>query len=345
MTTKRLYRIATASVAVVMVLGLTVGCTRSEPETFAIKFSHHQQVDSPQHKGALRFKELAQARAAEKGYKVDVQVFPAGQLGSLRDQVEQTQQGSIQMVQASVPFFGSWDSNLNIAGFPFLFPDKETAFKVLMGPAGRRMTARMEAEGFKPMSYWPLGSIWFTSSKPTATVADLRGQKIRIYPSPILAAQYEAWGATATPMDYAELYTALQQRVVDGQENPLQSINMLKTWEVQKYFVNTDHSFFFYLVAANLKWFNGLHPDLQEIVLAAEREAALYQKELLDTQEAAWYKTLVEQGATIVRLTDERRAEWRRASRPVWDKFIGTGRGQVHPEVFAAFEAELGRYW
>lgn len=301
-----------------------------------IKFAHNQQTNSPHHEALLHFKELVETRAADAGYDVSIQIFPAMQVGDMMATTEQVQTGAIQMTQQPAVILANWSGALNLLGFPYLFPDGDTAFEVLNGPAGQKIMKTLEPEGFVGFSFWPLGALYVTSNKDTHTLADLRGQKIRVIPSPVLIKTYEAWGATPTPIGFGELYTALQQGVVDGQENPLQTAVMLNFWEVQKYFVKTEHRYFNYGVIANKRWWEGLPKDLQAIITTAEDEAVRYHKRLLDSATDEWYQTVAANGATFIEPDAAALRAWREASMPVHKEFVGTGAGQVPPDIYQA---------
>lgn len=301
-----------------------------------IKFAHNQQTNSPHHEALVHFKELVEQRAADAGYDVTVQIFPAMQVGDMTESTEQVQAGAIQMTQQPAVVLANWSGAFNLLGFPYLFPDGDTAFEVLNGPAGEKIMKTLEPEGFVGFSFWPLGAIYLTSNKETRTLADLRGQKVRVMPSPILIETFEAWGATPTPIGFGELYTALQQGVVDGQENPLQTSVMLNFWEVQKYFVNTRHRFFNYGVIANKRWWDGLPKELQQIIATAEDEAVRYHKGLLDAAEEKWYQTTADNGAIFIEPDAEALRAWKAASMPVHKEFVGAGTGKVPAEIYQA---------
>lgn len=322
-------------VGLVAALSLTAA-TGADAAQYLIKFAHNQRTDSPHHKAILYFKELVEKRAAAAGYDVSVQVFPAMQVGDMTSTTEQVQAGAIQMTQQPAVVLANWSGAFNLLGFPYLFPDGDTAFDVLNGPAGERIMKTLEPEGFVGFSFWPLGAVYVTSNKETHTVADMQGQKIRVIPSPILIATYKAWGAIPTPIGFGELYTALQQGIVDGEENPLQTAVMLHFWEVQKYFVDTRHSFFNYGVIANKNWWDSLPPELQGIITKAEDEAVHYHKKLLDSAIEKWHQTVAEKGGTFIEPTAAALNEWRKVSMPVHKQFVGNDTGQVPPEVYQA---------
>ncbi len=322
--------------AIALVGAAWVTASPNAPAEEVIKFAHNQQTNSPHHEALLQFKKVVEQRGAEAGYDVTVRIFPNMQVGDMTESTEQVQAGAIHMTQQPAVVLANWSGAFNLLGFPYLFPDADTAFEVLNGPAGNKIMKTLEPEGFVGFSFWPLGAIYLTSSKETRTLADLEGQKIRVMPSPILIKTFEAWGATPTPIGFGELYTALQQGIVDGQENPLQTNYMLNFWEVQGYFVDTEHRFFNYGVIANKQWWDALPKELQQIITAAENEAVRYHKGLLEGAEQKWRQAIAENGGTFVEPSEEALQAWREASMPVHKQFVGHETDQVPPEIYQA---------
>ena len=199
-------------------------------QKIVLKFNHHQQIDSPQHKGAVYFKKLVEERS---GGRIEVQVYPASQLGGLREGTEGVQMGTIEMSQPPTSILGNFSTAFSIVDMPFLWPNAKVLWTVLDGPIGKEIMTSVEKKNMKGFSFWGCGFKLLTANKALRTPDDVKGLKFRVMPNPLLEAQFKAWGAFAVPMDFGELYNALQQRVVDGQENPLQSIRMLKFWEVE----------------------------------------------------------------------------------------------------------------
>jgi C4-dicarboxylate-binding protein DctP len=150
--------------------------------------------------------------------------------------------------------------------------------------------------------------------------------KYRVMPSPLLVAQFEAWGASAVPIDYAECYNALQQGVIDGVEWPITSIRDWKLWEVQKSITLTHHGYLAYLVIGNKRWFESLPSDLQDIILSAELEAAKKQRQLT-TERESLSLTDIQKHMEVIHLTDEQKKGFQNASMnawPVWKEKVGS---------------------
>jgi len=307
-----------------------------QPGGKVIKFSHNQQTITPPHKAAEMFKQLVEQRT--KGY-YEVQIYPAQQLGGLRDQVEGTILGTIEVTQQTPATVSLFVPKVMVLDFPFLWSDEDTMWKVLDGPLGQELLQSLEAKGLKGVGFWSSGFKNFTSGKkPIATPDDFRGMKIRVIPSPLLSAQYEAWGASPTPVDFKELYTALQQGLVDGQENPPGTIVDVKLYEVQKYMTESHHGFLHYIMMFNKKWFDAQPKGNQEILTQAMKEAGRWERKAMRDRDAEATRRIKEAGVQISALTPEAREQFRQLSLKVHDKFADrVGRDYLR-RVYAELE-------
>jgi C4-dicarboxylate-binding protein DctP len=284
-----------------------------------IKFSHNQQTITPPHKAAEMFKQFVEERT--KGY-YDVQIYPAQQLGGLRDQVEGTMLGTIEVTQQTPATISLFVPKVMLLDYPFLWTAEEAMWKVLDGPIGQELLQSLESKGLKGVDFWSSGFKNFTSGKkPIRTPDDFKGMKIRVIPSPLLSAQYEAWGASPTPVDFKELYTALQQGLVDGQENPPGTIVDVKLYEVQKYMTESRHGFLHYIMIFNKKWFDAQPKANQEILAAAMKEAGRWQRKAMMERDAEATKRIKEAGVQLVDLTPQAREQFRQLSLKVHERF------------------------
>jgi C4-dicarboxylate-binding protein DctP len=145
--------------------------------------------------------------------------------------------------------------------------------------------------------------------------------KMRVLPSPVLIATFKAWGASPTTIDYKEIYTALQQKVVDGWDSPIIVVPQLKIYEIQKYVTLAQYRLFSYVTMVSKQTFEGLPPDLQQVVLQADRDALGEYMKLFHAQDAEAVKMAEEKGMTVVRLTPEQREGFKKAAEPVYEQF------------------------
>jgi C4-dicarboxylate-binding protein DctP len=307
-----------------LLLGVTAGGSAQPASTpggskVAIKFSHNQQTITPPHKAAEMFKQFVEERT--KGY-YEVQIYPAQQLGGLRDQVEGTILGTIELTQQTPPTVSLFVPKAMVLDFPFLWTNEEAMWKVLDGPLGQELLQSLEAKGLKGVDFWSSGFKNFTSGrKPIRTPDDFKGMKIRVIPSPLLSSQYEAWGASPTPVDFKELYTALQQGLVDGQENPAGTIVDVKLYEVQKYMTESRHGFLHYIMMFNKKWFDAQPKPNQEILIQAVKEAGRWERKAMMDRDADATRRIKEAGVEVMALTPQAREQFRQLSLKVHEKF------------------------
>ncbi|MCV9887870.1 TRAP transporter substrate-binding protein [Metabacillus halosaccharovorans] len=293
----------------------------AEFEEVEITFSHNQPIESPEHVGAEKFKEIVEEKT---GGKVKVNVFPASQLGSLREQVEGTQLGEINITMQPTAVVTPFVDDIKVIDLPYLWPpSNEQTYKVLDGEVGQELLGTLEKGGFKGLGYWPGGfKLFTTGDKEVHKPEDFKGMTMRVMESPLLIEQYKTWGATAIPVPYAEVYNSLQQGVVDGQENPLQTIFLNNYHEVQKNVIDSYHGTMTYVLMANQDWFNGLSEDLQNVLLEAEVEGHTAARQALAEVEDEYRQKIIDSGINYYKLTDEEIEAFRSVSR------------EMHKEVY-----------
>jgi len=183
-----------------------------------------------------------------------------------------------------------------------------------------------------------------TANFPIKGPDALKGKKMRVMPAPILIETYKAFGANPTPIEYGELYNALQQKVVDGQENALQTYVMLKFWEVQKYVTMTNHSPFLYVTVANKKWFEGLPADIQQNVRDAALYASKYEWDDVKKNAESWMETIKQNGMEVYYPTEEEIAAFKEAAKPVIDFVAGRVGKDVVDEYLKAVDEANQKY-
>ena len=219
--------------------------------------------------------------------KFVVDLFPAMQLGGAQENVQGVRTGSIQMTWVGMAFLTRTVPELEALSLPFQFSDREQAFRVTDGPIGAEIDRRIANKGVTLLGFMELGARHVTNSKrPIRTLEDFKGLKIRLQPNETHLASFRALGANAVAMDVKELYSAMQQGVVDGQENPFSIITANRYFEVQKFVTNTGHFFDFIVVIANRKAFEALSPANQKAVREAMNVTIRYQRERAKIQDA-----------------------------------------------------------
>jgi C4-dicarboxylate-binding protein DctP len=284
-----------------------------EFEKLEITFSHNQPIESPEHVGAEQFKKIVEEKT---GGKVTVNIFPSSQLGSLREQVEGTQIGEINITMQPTAVVAPFVDDIKAIDLPYLWPaDKEQTYEVLDGEVGKELLGTLDQGGFKGLGYWPGGFKLFTTGKKEIhKPEDFKGLTMRVMESPILIEQYKNWGGNAIPVPYSEVYNSLQQGVVDGQENPLQTIFLNNYHEVQKNIIQSYHGTMTYVLMANKTWYDGLSEQLKEVIAEAEVEGHNAARENLASVEEDYIQKIKDSGVNYYELTDEEIADFREAS-------------------------------
>ena len=218
---------------------------------------------------------------------LSVDLFPAMQLGGAKENVDAVRAGSLLMTWVGAAYMSRIVPELEAVSLPFLFPGREAAFKVLDGKVGKLLDQKMADKNFLVLGWMELGSRNITNSKrPIKTMEDLKGLKIRLQPNETHLATFRALGANAVAMDVKELYSAMEQKVLDGQENPFPIIRAGRYNEVQKYLSNSGHFFDFILILANKKSFEALKPEYQKAIRDAMNTAVASQRAAAAKQDA-----------------------------------------------------------
>ncbi|WP_346235391.1 TRAP transporter substrate-binding protein [Lysinibacillus telephonicus] len=303
-------------------------------EELSITFSHNQPIGSPEDVGAEAFKSYVEEKS---GGKITVDIFPASQLGSLREQVESTQIGEINITMQPASVITPFVDDIKIVDLPYLLPtETEKMYQVLDGEVGQEILGTLEQGGFKGLGYWPGGyKLISTKDAEIHSPSDLEGLKIRVMESPLLISQYEAWGASAIPMAYAEVYNGLQQGIVDGQENPLQTIYLNNYHEVQGFVMDTKHGAMTYILMANQSWFEGLSEDTQKLILEAEEHGRTEARNNLVATEEEYRQNIIDSGTVYYELTDEEIAVFKNVSEATYSELYGAGN---QPELLEKFK-------
>ncbi|MGQ0665097.1 MAG: TRAP transporter substrate-binding protein [Pseudomonadota bacterium] len=254
-------------------------------------------------------------------HQLSVDNFPAMQLGGAKENVDGVRAGTIFMTWVGAAFLSRLVPELEAVSLPFLFPDREAALRVIDGPVGDLLDHQLRAKGFVSLGWMELGQRHVTNSKrPIASLADLKGLKIRLQPNETHLATFRALGANAVAMDVKELYSALQQGVMDGQENPFAIIEANRYFEVQKYVSNTGHFFDFISVVANHRQFEAMKPETRTAVRTAMASAIAHQRKLAAEADKAALATLRSKGMQYNEISPALRAELREATKGVIDE-------------------------
>jgi C4-dicarboxylate-binding protein DctP len=298
-----------------------------------IKFSHVVAPDTPKGKAAEKFKQMVDERS--KG-AMKVEVYPNSQLYKDREELEALQLGAVQILAPSMAKFGPLGAReFELFDLPFMFPNKETLYRTMDGVVGKRLFSKLETKGITGLAFWDNGFKQMSGNKPMHRVADFAGMKMRIQSSKVLDAQMKALGAMPQVMAFSEVYTALQQGVVDGTENPMSNMYTQKMHEVQKHLTLSDHGYLGYAVIVSKKFWDGLTEDQRALISQAMKEATVYERSIAQQENDDSLAKVREAKTTeIYTLTPAERAEWMKALLPVHKEFEGVVGKENLQEVY-----------
>ncbi|WP_146585311.1 TRAP transporter substrate-binding protein [Puniceibacterium confluentis] len=270
------------------------------------------------HSSSLAMERFADAVSEKTGGDLTIETFPAMQLGGAKENVDQVRSGVVFGTWIGSAYLSRTVPELEAVSLPFAYPDRETAFRVIDGKAGEVLAEKLAERGFVALGWMELGSRNVTNNtRAIESVDDFQGLKIRLQPNETHLATFRAIGANPVSMGISEVYSALQQGVLDGQENPFSIIASRNFDEVQAHLSDSGHFFDYIVLAANKRKFDGLSDDHKAALRAAADEAITWQRETAATEDQASRQALIDTGMTFTPLSDETRAALRERSQPV----------------------------
>jgi len=298
-----------------------------------IKFAANAPEGHPAVAGMKKFAELVSAKS---GGKIKVNLFLNGVLGSDQANVSAIQGGTLEMAVMNSGILASVAKELAIFDFPFLFANEKESDAIVDGPVGKKMHALLQEKGLVGLSYWELGYRQMTNSKrPLNKVEDIEGLKLRVIPNPINVDWVKALGANPTPMPFPEVYGGLEQKAIDGQENPVAVIAANKFWEVQKYIALTNHQYNPQSVIFSKKIWDTLTPTEKKIIDDSSDEATKMQREQSRAGVAANIELLKKNGMTVTVFPPAEVAKLREKMKPVIAKYTASVGEATVNEVMA----------
>lgn len=267
---KFLKKLTAGILSAALIAGLG-GCSSVTSGKRIIRISHAQSETHPEHLGLLAFKQYVEERL---GDKYEVEIFPNEILGSAQKAIELTQTGAIDFVVAGTANLETFADVYEIFSMPYLF-DSEDVYRSVMEDTDymQNVYASTDDAGFRVVTWYNAGTRNFYGKTPIRTPEDLKGMKIRVQQSPASVAMVNAFGAAAAPMGFGEVYTAIQQGVIDGAENNELALTNNKHGEVAKYYSYNKHQMVPDMLVANLKFLNGLSPEEYEIFEEAAKRS------------------------------------------------------------------------
>jgi len=234
---------------------------------------------------------------------------------------EMVQAGALEILAIPTSNMQVLHPPLQVLDLPFLFPDREALFRILDSDFTDNLYKPLLSRNIVGLHWIISGFKQFTGNFPIRTPGDFKGRKIRVMPAPIIREQFKALGASPVPIDFHELYNALQQGVVDGQENPLTTIVTMKFYEVQKYMTLSNHAFIAYVFVASKSFLDSLPEKHQKLVRESAKKAGIYERGLVGEREKGFLETIKKSGVTVIDLKTQDRQAFQKAVEPVYDWF------------------------
>jgi C4-dicarboxylate-binding protein DctP len=284
-----------------------------------IKFSH--VVSASGHPKGDAAALLARRVNTEMDGKACMQVFPASRLYDDDEVMEALLLGDVHLAAPSLSKFEAYTLKYRLFDLPFLFQDLKAVERFTRSEAGEELLTAMTDVGFLGLGYWTSGLKQFSANKPLLIPGDANGLTFRVQTSDVAVAMIEALGATARKLAFRDVYDALKDNVVDGQENSWSNIYTQRFHEVQDGVTATNHQLLAYLLVTSDGWLKGLEPDVREQLLTIIREVTTTTNAAVAEKEAANRQRLIDDGTEIRMLDAEQRKAWIAAMKPVWDLF------------------------
>ena len=295
------------------------GTDYTQGDKITIKIAHVSQEGVPID---VASKKLGDMLNEKTGGRITVNVFPASALGNNTELLEQLQMGTLEMAISSVAFLGAFTETTKLLDLPYLFQSNEAAEEVLDGDVGQTIFENLQPAGFEGMAWLATGWRHVTANKEIHKPEDMKGLKIRVMENQRHIDHFNALGASAVPMAFSELYTALQNGTMDAQENPFANIDGNRLYEVQKYIIKTGHIYDTSPLLASKTWWDSLSESDQKLIRECVNEMVTYERELSASNEAELEEKIGNNGTNVViTLTDEERQAFKDAAQPVYDKY------------------------
>ena len=305
-----------------------------------LKFAHEEGDGDVQDLYAKKFKEIIEEKSDGK---INVDIYTAGTLGTNMDVLQSLQTGAIELAITSPGFSGDVIPESQIMAIPFLFSDNlEVNQKVLnesealYGP----LADKYGEKGLTPFKFWLEGFMWWTANEPLTTPEAMDGFKMRTMPTSLIISAYEMMGANPTPTDSGEIYTMLQTKGIDGQENPLFYIYSSHFHEVQDYLMDSKHHIYTTVTAANQDFFESLPEEDQQLIREVVDEVNDWSFEMQDEESQKALDAIQEEDIEVIELTDEEREAFKELSLPARQQFVDEV-GEDAKEILETLEKEI----
>lgn len=285
------------------------------------KLAVGDSVGSPQEQTGLKFAEIVEQKTNGK-YKLSL--FLNGQLGSEQDTVNDASMGTLDFSLLAINNITPFSPTVGILSLPYVIQSLDEAAAITQGDLGKELTENtIRDAGVRILAWTYTGFRVLTNSKrPIATLEDLKGVIVRVPKNEIMISTYKSWGINPTPMAWSETFTALQQKVVDGQDNPYATVNSMQFFEVQKYITPIRYLFSLEPLIISEQLFQSQSDEMKQLLIDAGKEATLHSQKYLAESEEAIIKRLVEEKGMIITPPANDEKEWiEKATKAVWPKY------------------------
>ncbi|MGR3569648.1 MAG: DctP family TRAP transporter solute-binding subunit [Pseudooceanicola nanhaiensis] len=313
----------------------TAGCDDGET---VIKFAHVTNTDK--HPKGIAAEMLKERVNEEMEGKACMEVYPNSTLYNDDQVLEAMLQGDVQLAAPSLSKFETFTKQFRLFDLPFMFKNIDAVDAFQQSDAGQAMLDSMQKRGLQGLAYWHNGMKQMSANKPLIMPEDAQGLKFRVQPSDVLVAQMEAIGGSPQKMAFSEVYGALQQGVVDGQENTWSNIYGQKFFEVQDGTTETNHGVIDYLVVASVDWLDSLDEDVRDQFTTILNEVSEERNAAVNEVDMEARQAILDAGAEIRELDADQRQAWVDAMKPVWEQFTADV-GQENIDAAQAINAGL----
>ena len=326
--------------ATAMALTVTAGAAIAACDTgeIVVKFAHVTNTDK--HPKGIAASLLEKRVNEEMNGKMCMEVFPNSTLYNDNKVLEAMLQGDVQLAAPSLSKFEKFTKQFRLFDLPFMFKDVAAVDAFQASDNGQDMLDSMQRRGLQGLGYWHNGMKQMSANVPLNVPSDANGLKFRVQSSDVLVAQMEAMGGSPQKMAFSEVYGALQQGVVDGQENTWSNIYGKKFFEVQDGVTETNHGILDYLVVASVDWLDSLPADVREEFLTIFNEVTATRNAESYAVNQAAKQSIIDAGGTIRSRDAAQRDEWVNTMKPVWDKFSDDV-GQENIDAAQAINASM----
>ncbi len=295
---------------------------KEEPaEQLVLKMADNQPADYPTTLGDLEFARIVEEKTDGR---IKIEVYHSKQLGEEKDVIEQVQLGAIDFARISLSPMTEFSPELAVLALPYIYSGSEHMWKVLNSEIGDEFLAGLSDSGFVGLTWYDSGArSFYNSVKPIKSVEDLAGLKFRVQPAELMVDMVEALGASPTPLNYGEVYSAIQTNVIDGAENNWPSYYTSSHYEVANYYTLDEHLRVPEIVIASKATLDKLSPEDVEIIKAAAKESTNLQREEWNKKVEESKAAIAENGNEVIELSDEEKAKFAELMKPVWEKHAG----------------------